>query len=93
MSRKASGKQQISIIKRKQANGSVYVFERISEYNPEKRYYQPVSSKLIGKILPGETEITATRPKTNMRVAVIEAGRTNIGLTLNGRSNKISIGK
>ena len=81
MSRKASGKQQISIIKRKQANGSVYVFERISEYNPEKRYYQPVSSKLIGKILPGETEITATRPKINMRVAVIEAGRTNIGLT------------
>lgn len=81
MSRKASGKQQISIIRRRQANGSVYVYERISEYNPEKRYYQQVSSKLIGKILPGETEITPTRPKKNMRATVVDASRTNIGLT------------
>lgn len=81
MSRKASGKQQISIIKRRQANGSVYVYERISEYNPEKHYYQQVSSKLIGKILPGETGITPTRPKKNMRATVVDASRTNIGLT------------
>lgn len=80
MSRKASGKQQVSIIKRKQANGSVYVFERISEYNSEKRYYQQVSSRLIGKILPGETEITPTRPKKNTRAAIVDASRTNIGL-------------
>ena len=55
MTRKASGKQQVLTIKRKRPNGEIYVYERVSKYNPDKRYYVQVSSKLIGKILPGET--------------------------------------
>ena len=67
MTRKASGKQQVLTIKRKRPNGEIYVYERVSEYNPDKRYYVQVSSKLIGKILPGETEIIPTRPKKNSK--------------------------
>ena len=81
MSRKASGKQQISTIRRPQANGSVYVYERVSEYNPEKRYYQQISSRLVGKILPGETEIVPTRPKKAAKAGGVSASRTNIGLS------------
>lgn len=54
MSRKAAGKQQISIIKRRQAKGSVYVYERISEYNPEKRYY-PKSRQIVTQIISSDS--------------------------------------
>ena len=85
MTRKASGKQQVLTIKRKRPNGEIYVYERVSEYNPDKRYYVQVSSKLIGKILPGETEIIPTRPKKNSKKKNEEnskqATRNNVGLT------------
>lgn len=63
MSRKASGKPKIYPVKKLQKNGDIYVYERTSVYDPEKRYYKSVSSKLIGKIPAGTTEMTSTRPR------------------------------
>lgn len=63
MPRKASGKIKTSVIKRKQKNGDVYVYERQIRYNPEKKYNETISSRLVGTILAGTTEIVPTRPK------------------------------
>ncbi len=63
MGRKASGKERVDIIHRKQKNGSIYVIRRISGYNREKGYYTTKHEELLGKILPGSDEIIETRPK------------------------------
>ncbi len=39
MGRKASGKERVDIIEKPQANGSVYVYRRVSDYNSEMWYY------------------------------------------------------
>ena len=59
MPRKASGKTRIDRIERTRKNGDVYVYEVASRYNPEKKYNEQVSSKLLGKIPAGETEMVA----------------------------------
>lgn len=63
MPRKASGKLRIDHIQRKQDNGDIYVYEVISKYNPEKKYNQQISSKLLGKIPAGSDKMIATRPR------------------------------
>ena len=63
MPRKASGKTRIDRIERPQKNGDVYVYEVVSRYNPEKKYNEQVSSKLLGKIPAGETRMVSTRPR------------------------------
>ena len=47
----------------KRPNGDVYIFERLSKYDKEKKFYVSLKSKLVGVIRSGETEISATRPK------------------------------
>ena len=64
MGRKASGKERTDIIRKKQKNGSVYVYQRVSIYNPEKGYYVSKGQTLIGKETPGSDEIQPTRPKS-----------------------------
>ena len=49
MPRKASGKPKIKLIERHQPNGCIYVYEVTTVYNPEKRYNEHISSKLLGK--------------------------------------------
>lgn len=63
MGRKASGKERVDITEKPQANGSVYVYRRVSAYNSEKGYYTAKEQKLIGKKMPGSDEIIPTRPK------------------------------
>lgn len=63
MGRKASGQERTDTIEKRQKNGSVYVYRRISAYDSEKGYYVTKEQKLIGKKLPGSDEIVPTRPK------------------------------
>lgn len=81
MSRKASGQPQTKRIERLQDNGDIYVYEVTTLYNPAKRYNEHVSSKLIGKIPPGETEIIPTRPRRSVKQSDVKATRINVGLT------------
>ena len=81
MSRKASGQPQTKRIERLQDNGDIYVYEVTTLYNPAKRYNGHVSSKLIGKIPPGETEIIPTRPRRSVKQSDVKATRINVGLT------------
>ena len=63
MARKISGKVVISQFHRTQKNGDVYVYERTLQYNPEKGYTEQLSSKLLGKIPAGGSEMKPTRPR------------------------------
>lgn len=48
-------KIRVDTVKEKQKNGSVYVYERRSRYNREKKRYDAISKKLIGKIPKGHS--------------------------------------
>lgn len=64
-------------------NGVTYVYERTTQYNPETRKTMTTSTKLIGKIPPGETEVVATRRRkpNGYRKAEGLAARRHVGLT------------
>lgn len=50
-------------VKVKKTSGVTYVYEKTVIYDPKKRYDKVLSSRLIGKIMPGSKDIVATRPK------------------------------
>ena len=52
MPRKASGDPKVKRVERPQSNGDIYIYEVTTRYNPEKRYNEHVSSKLLGKKSP-----------------------------------------
>ncbi len=61
MARPFTGKSHTGQNRITRKNGITYVYERMTQYNPETRKTMTVSTKLIGKIMPGETEMVATR--------------------------------
>ena len=63
MSRPRTGKSHIGERREHRKNGDVYVYERVTAYNPETRKTVTVREKLKGKIKAGGTELVATRPK------------------------------
>lgn len=63
MPRKADNALKTRVVHVRQKNGDIYVYERITKYNPEKRYNEVIRSKLIGKIPAGEDKMTSTRPR------------------------------
>ena len=81
MPRKASGEPTTKLVRRLQNNGDIYVYEVTTQYNPEKRYNEHVSSRLLGKIHPGETEMIPTRPRRNPKKDLQKAERINVGAT------------
>lgn len=81
MPRKASGIPNIKQVKRKRANGDIYIYEVTTLYNPEKRYNEHISSKLIGKILADGDDIVSTRPRKNKTANPVSAKRMNVGVT------------
>ena len=81
MPRKASGKPRVDIVNRPRKNGDIYVYEVTSKYNPAKRYNETLSSRLLGKIPKGETEMISTRPRKDPRNAIREAERIHVGVT------------
>jgi hypothetical protein len=54
MPAKPSGEIKTKIIHQPQKNGDIYVLERKTIYDPDKKYNKVLSSKLIGKIPKGE---------------------------------------
>lgn len=64
MGRKASGNERVDLIERKQKNGTVYVYRRVSVYSKEKGYYVSKEQKLLGKKDAETGEIKPTRSKS-----------------------------
>ena len=81
MPKKASGKPVTKRIERLQSNGDIYIYDVTTLYNPEKRYNEHVSSKLIGKIPAGGTDIVPTRSRKDTGKDVSKASRLNVGVT------------
>ncbi|MCR4891388.1 MAG: transposase [Lachnospiraceae bacterium] len=81
MSRTASGLPKTKQVKRLQKNGDTYIYEVTTKYNPDKRYNEHVSSKLIGKILKGGEEIVSTRPRRSTKCEKPKAVRKTVGVT------------
>ena len=82
MPRKASGEPRVQQVERLRANGDKYIYEVITRYNPEKRYNEHVSSRLLGKIPAGETEMVETRPKRKAKAtSQVSATRNAVGTT------------
>jgi transposase len=63
MPRKASGEVKSRIVQNTQKNGDIYVFERQTVYDPDKKYNRVLSSKLLSKIPKGSEIPVPTRPK------------------------------
>ncbi len=66
MSKQFSGKNHVGERREKRPNGDIYVYERITAYDKEKKRSYTVSQKLKGKIKSGTKEIIPTRPKKNI---------------------------
>ena len=63
MPAKASGEIKTRIIHSPQKNGDVYVLERRTLYDSEKKYNKILSTKLLAKIPKGTEIPVPTRPK------------------------------
>lgn len=64
MPAKPSGQIKTSVIKKPQKNGDVYILERKTIYDPEKKYTKVLSTKLVSKIPKGSEIPVPTRPKS-----------------------------
>ena len=80
MPRKAQGGEKRGIIREKQANGDIYVYERITCYDTNLHYSKTVSKTLIGKVLKGTDEMIDTRPKRKSAVQLV-AAQSESGIT------------
>lgn len=63
MPAKASGEIKTRTVHQTQKNGDIYVLERQTQYDPEKKYNIVLSSRIIGKIPKGGKTVVPTRPK------------------------------
>lgn len=81
MPRKASGKPVTKRIEKLQSNGDIYIYDVTTLYNPEKRYNEHVSSKLVGKVPAGGAGIVPTRPRNGTGRDKTKASRLNVGVT------------
>ena len=63
MPAKASGEVKTRIVHHIQKNGDIYVLERQTVYNPDKKQTQVLSTKLLSKIPKGSETPIPTRPK------------------------------
>lgn len=81
MPRKASGEPKTKRVERRQVNGDIYVYEVTTLYNPEKKYNEHVSSKLLGKKSSNGAELLPTRPRKVIGTAAVTANRKTVGVT------------
>lgn len=63
MPAKASGEIKTRTVQQRQKNGDVYVIERQTRYDPEKKYNVVISSRIVGKIPAGSGTVVPTRPR------------------------------
>ena len=89
MPAKASCEIKTRTVRQKQRNGDIYVIERLTKYDPAKKYNVVLSSRIIGKIQKGETSVVSTRPKrrsgekvsvSNVPAPLVNASRKKIGM-------------
>ncbi len=86
MPAKPSGEIKTKIIHQPQKNGDIYVLERKTIYDPDKKYNKVLSSKLIGKIPKGEKDPVPTRPKkgkatkSDRKTEIVSAKRMHVGM-------------
>lgn len=86
MPAKPSGKIKTALVNVTQKNGDIYVMERQSVYDQDKKYYRIISSKLIAKIPKGEKNPVPTRPKrpkgskTEQKPEKLSAARMHVGM-------------
>lgn len=79
MPRKASGEPKVKRIERPQPNGDIYIYEVTTLYNPQKKYNEHVSSRLLGKKSPDGTGIVPTRPRKSAKTDHVTAVRNTVG--------------
>ena len=63
MPAKASGEIKTRIVHNTQKNGDIYVLERQTLYDPNKKQNRVLSTKLLSKIPKGSETPVPTRPK------------------------------
>lgn len=86
MPAKPSGQIKTSVIKKPQKNGDVYILERKTIYDPEKKYTRVLSTKLISKIPKGSEIPVPTRPKrgkktdSDTKTEIFSAKRSHVGM-------------
>ncbi len=86
MPAKPSGEVKTSTIKKRQKNGDIYILERQTLYDPEKKYNRILSTRLISKIPKGSETPVPTRPKRNKNCVsnekneIISAKRMHVGM-------------
>ena len=70
MARPVSGAVKVSIVRVKQKNGDVYVYERKRRYDPEVGYTRTFDCRLMGKIPAGKEAVVPTRSRRRPATAV-----------------------
>lgn len=86
MPAKPSGKIKTSTVKQKQKNGDIYVLERTTIYDPEKKYNRVLGTRLIAKIPKGSEIPVPTRPKhskttdSDKKTEIVSAKRNHVGM-------------
>jgi transposase len=93
--KKASSEIKIRIIRDKQKNGDIYVYERKTLYDPTKKYNKVLSSNLLHKIPKDTLAPVPTRPKRAPFDKILEnAGQLTASRKHTGMMDVISyIGK
>lgn len=82
MSRTYTGKTHESLVERRQKNGDIYVYRRITQYCRETQKTKTVSMDLLGKKVPGSSELVKTRTRrTKEQMAEVKASRMHVGMT------------
>lgn len=86
MPAKPSGKIKVSTVRQKQKNGDIYIIERKTIYDTDKKYTKILSSKLISKIPKGSEIEVPTRQKrakgskSTSDSAIVKASRQHVGM-------------
>lgn len=86
MPAKPSGEIKTKIVRQPQKNGDIYILERQTIYDTDKKYNKVLSSKLVAKIPKGEKDPVPTRPKKNKttkpdtETKIVSAKRMHVGM-------------
>ena len=78
MPRHFSGKPHVGENRITRKNGVTYVYEHTPLYDRESKKTMTTSTRLIGKILPGETEMRSTRHRNPNGYRKAEASRSAV---------------
>ena len=89
MPAKASCEIKTRTVRQPQKNGDIYIIERQTRYDPVKKDNVVLSSRIVGKIPKGETDVVSTRPKrqsgdkvsiSTAPVSPVKASRRKVGM-------------